>query len=382
MSRLTWTAFALMGCEGFLVYAVGFITPYLQSDLGVPPWLAVLPNSAMAAGMIAGGVLAQRLARRWGPRAAVRAWAVVMAAGAILLATPVSIVVVLVGALLFGLAVAGALVHVNSALGAGARGGIRLVRAHLVAMLGGLIAPLAMAAAAHGVGWSIGALIPVPFLVLLAGTLPGSPASDGGEDRKRRRSTGLPRDYWRSWWFLTMTIAVEFSFVAWGSQVASLRAGVDIAEATALASLYVVGMAMGRFILAVNPSLTSRRLPILRAGTALVVVGALILARADSAVVAGAGLFLGGLGLSPAYPLGASLALAHARTSPVAASARLTAASGVAIISAPLAMGIVASGQGVESAWLIVIVLPVIALAVALRIPRPDEQPSGSPAMP
>jgi hypothetical protein len=371
-----------MGCEGFLVYAVGFITPYLEADLGAAPWLAALPNSAMAAGLIVGGLIAQRLARRMGPRAAIQAWAAVMAAAAILLATPISIVVVLLGAALFGLSMGGALVHVNSALGAGARGGIQLVRAHLVAMLGGLVAPLAMAAAAHSVGWSVGALIPAPILVLLAATLPGSPARDGGQAAAGRHSSGLSRDYWLCWSFLTLTIAVEFSFVAWGSQVASLGTSLDTADATALAALYVVGMVFGRFILAVNPSLTARRLLILRAGTALVIVGAVILARAGSAPIAGLGLLLGGLGLSPAYPLAASLALAHAKGSPVAASARLTAASGVAIISAPLALGIVASGHGTQSAWVIVIVLLAVALVVALFVPRPDEPEPALPATP
>jgi hypothetical protein len=65
---LTWTAYLFMWCEGYLIYAIGFITPYVQADLGVPPWLAALPNSMMAVGIIAGGYVARRGAARIGPR--------------------------------------------------------------------------------------------------------------------------------------------------------------------------------------------------------------------------------------------------------------------------------------------------------------------------
>ncbi len=305
-----------------------------------------------------------------------------MAAAAILLATPIDIVVVVVGGFLFGLSIGGTLVHVNSGLGLGPRGGVRLVRANLSSVIGGLVAPLAMAAAARTVGWSAGALIPIPFLAVLMVTLPGSPARDAGREQSHRPSPGLPRAYWRSWWFLTLTIAVEFSFVAWGSQVASARAGLGTADATALASLYVAGMVIGRFVLAVNPALTARRVPILRVGTAIVAMGAIALAMADNAAIAAAGLLLGGLGLSPAYPLGASLALAHAPGSPVAASARLTAASGVAIFSAPLTLGIVAGSHGVVTAWLLVIALLALAMLVAFHIPSPPGEAPSAPMAP
>jgi len=46
--RLIATAYLLMACQGFLVYAIGFITPYLERDLGAAPWLAAVPVSAMA----------------------------------------------------------------------------------------------------------------------------------------------------------------------------------------------------------------------------------------------------------------------------------------------------------------------------------------------
>jgi len=83
------------------------------------------------------------------------------------------------------------------------------------------------------------------------------------------------------------------------------------------------------------------------------------------------GLFVGGLGISGIYPLGASLSLAHAPDAPVRASARLTAASGGAIFTAPLVLGLAAQAAGVVVGWLLVFAMLGIGLLVLMRIPHP-----------
>jgi MFS family permease len=102
------------------------------------------------------------------------------------------------------------------------------------------------------------------------------------------------------------------------------------------------------------------------------VAGAAVTGLATEPAVAGFGLLLGGLGISAIYPLGISLALAHAPGAPVRASARLTAASGVAILCAPLGLGFVAGALGVPTAWLIVLGMLALALVIVLRIPAPS----------
>jgi len=71
--------------------------------------------------------------------------------------------------------------------------------------------------------------------------------------------------------------------------------------------------------------------------------------------MAGAGLFLGGMGASAFYPLGVGLALARAPSSPVRASARLTLSSGSAIFAAPLVLGVIAQLVGVVEGWSLVL---------------------------
>ena len=370
MRALTWTAYLLMVCEGYLIYAVGFITPYLREDLGVPTWVSALPNAAMAVGLLAGGAIARRLTVRVGPRLAVRLWAGVMALAGVLMAVPLSIVPILVGAAAFGTSVGGILVHVNSALGLGPRGGTMLTRANVWSVVGGLAGPLVLSAAAVGAAWWLGMLAPVPLLVALVFLLPASPARDRPAAEGDAGQT-LPHLYWMTWLFLALSIGAEFSFVVWGSQVVVARTGITDVDATRLASLYVLGMVAGRLALSAGLGEGSRSLVVLRGCAALALAGAVVTLLAAEPAVAGLGLLLGGLGISAIYPLGASLALAHAPRAPVRASARLTAASGLSILIAPLALGLVAGGVGVgvAGAWLIVLGILAAGLAIVLRIP-------------
>ena len=378
---LTWTAYLLMAGLGYLIYAVGFITPYVQAQLGVPSWVAALPNSAMAVGTVIAGIVAGRVNSRIGPRYAARLWSALAALSGLLLAIPVSIAPILLGAFVFGVSAGGMLVHVNSALGSGGtrKAGTLLMRANMWSVVGSVAGPLVLSAAARSIGWSWGSLVPVPFLVALVFLLPASPARDRVDGatgdragaRPGDRTGGLPRAYWLTWIFLALCISAEFSFVVWGSQVVVARAGITNADATGLASLYVAGMITGRLALSTGLGSGPRTLPVLRACVTCAAVGSVILWLAAVPALAGLGLFLGGLGISGIYPLGASLALAHAPETPVRASARLTAASGLAIFTAPLALGFVAGPAGVIGAWLIVFGLLGVALFVLLQIPKP-----------
>ena len=245
-----------------------------------------------------------------------------------------------------------------------------LARANVWSSVGGLAGPLVLSAVALSAAWWLGSLVPIPLLVVLIFILPASPARDrtsSGDDG----GSPLPRPYWMSWLILSLSVGAEFSFVVWGSQVVVARSGISDVQATRLASLFVLGMVAGRLAVSAGLGHGSRSLPVLRGCAALAMVGAVVTLLATGAELAGLGLLLGGLGISAIYPLSASLALAHAPGVPVRASARLTAASGSAILVVPLGLGLVAGAVGVEGAWLIVLGLLAAGLLLALRIPPP-----------
>ncbi|MEI7744804.1 MAG: hypothetical protein WCK58_13775 [Chloroflexota bacterium] len=366
--RLTWTAYLFMVCEGYLIYAIGFITPYLHAELGAPTGLAALPTSVMAAGLIVSGLVARRVLARLGSQATARMWAALMALSAVLLAIPVTMVPILAGSFLYGIAAAGLMVHVNSGLSRNG-GGVYIVRANLWSVAGGVAGPLALSVAARTVGWSLGSLLPVPLLLVLMLVLPGSPASDTLLDDRREPPLGRP--FWLTWVFLVLCIGAEFSFVAWGSQVATARTGISVDDATAMASLYVIGMVIGRLVLSAGLLPVTRTRQLLLASAALGAMGAAVLWLAATPALSAAGLFLGGLGVAAIYPFGVTLAIAQAPLAPVKASAWLTVASGVAIMVVPLVLGVVAGATTVVGAWTMVLGLLVAGLIVLLLTPRP-----------
>ena len=369
LRHLTWTAYLLLGCEGYLIYSVGYITPYLQSELGAPPWAAALPSSALAIGLILSGFIVNRVVRRLGAQAAIRLWILVMAASTVLMSLAVSIWPILAGTLLLGIAISGVLVYVITAL-AERDNGVYLMRAVLWSVVGGVIGPIALSAAARTIGWNLGAVLILPVLLVLAALMPTVPAPVAAAEGHGQEPP-LGRPYWLAWTFLVLGIAAEFSFVTWGTQVTVAQAGLRLADATALASLFVVGEVVGRLALSGGPG---TRVPLRRAlaaGTVLGAVGGVTLWLAGFAAAAGAGMFLGGLGISIMYPLTTRLAVAHAPEAPVKASARLTAASGVAIFTAPLLLGVVAGIAGVISAWALLVAILLAALVVLWLIPRP-----------
>ena len=348
-----------MAAYAYIQYALGFITPYLRDDLRVPESVAVLPNSIAALGLVGGGFIVGEVAARIGPRTAARLWIVVMAAAGIALASRISFPVVLVAAGAFGVATAGVLTHVNSALGQGGGHGAdtRLVRANLWAVAGAFVAPLVLAWVAEpgSVGWAAGLIVPVPILAVIAAILPSSPARDVARHETDPGRGRLPAPFWIAWLFIFVTVGVEFSFVVWGTSVVSARTGLAVADATRLGSLFVGGMIAGRVILSTGVGSGRRSLAFLRLCIGLAAFGAVLTWAGTNQIVSGAGLFLGGMGASAFYPLGVGLALARAPSSPVRASARLTLSSGSAIFAAPLVLGVVAQLVGVVTGWSLVL---------------------------
>jgi hypothetical protein len=69
------------------------------------------------------------------------------------------------------------------------------------------------------------------------------------------------------------------------------------------------------------------------------------------------------------YPIGIAAALAVAPGQLAAAGARLTLASGVAVLVAPLALGAIADLTSVVAGWALVLGLAIVGLALSKRLP-------------
>src|SRR5512141_2578664 len=363
--RATWTAYAYLSVFGFLLYAIGALTPYLREELRLSAAQAALHPSALAIGMVSAGAVADALERRLGRR-----WAGILAVGLLVvsgsaLATALALPVTLAGA--FGLGVGGGAVlsAVNQVLGrpGGLGPEVRFARANTWSMLASFFAPVSIAAlAVSPLGWRAVPLLPlaVPAVLELAGGLSaGSVAApravDGG---------GLPRPFWIAWAFVILAVSIEFSYVVWGSSVVAARTGLSLDAATALAALFLTGMLLGRIALGARLVGTARFHRWIELALLVVGLGGLIVWLSTSSVASGVGFLLAGLGTATLYPLGMAMALTRAGDAASAAGARMTLASGIAILAAPLLLGAISDAFGVVAGWPLVIALCLVALGV------------------
>jgi len=389
-------------CQGFLFYSIGFLTPYVESELGAPTWASAAPNSMMAIGLLAAAIAVPRAIRVLGAWGAASLWAAMIGGAALLVAVGASLPTLLVGALLTGIAGAGSLTHAVTQF-TGRQGGVLVMRATLASVVGGVLGPLVLSVAVRTVGWNWGILAPVPLAIGLAIVIAmGHRAADGaseaadaaaaaaadrpsgdaggpsGEAGKpaHPREARLGRPYWLAWLFLVLCVGAESSFVAWGAQVAVEQTGIPLADATALGSLFILGQVIGRIGLGAGDGLAIEPRRLLAVMVLVGLAGGILLWLGGTAAIAGAAFLMGGLGLAGVWATTASLALAHAPGAPVTGGARLSLATGLPILVAPLVLGVVAASAGVLVAWAFVLGLLGVALAVLRLVPGAVRRPA------
>jgi MFS family permease len=374
-----WASYAALGAVGYVIYGLGAVGPYLRERLRLSDAELGLHSTALAVGLIAAGVLTADLGRRLGERA-IRGLAITCLAVAIaLIGTAQSIAVTLAGGGLIGFGAGTLLGYANASLSAagGAAARRQLARGNVWAMVAAFAAPLALASAAvGGWGWSLGLAPAAGLLIIVALDLRLAPSLPVGSGQETG-ATGLPRAFWRAWTYVVAVVAVEFAIVFWAATLVERRAGVSVPEATSIAALFLGGMFAGR--LAMGYGLAAGRPPRQGAWAALSVVaaGGLLAWITTTPIVAGAALFVAGLGVAGLYPLGVAAALATAPDRLALAGNRLTIASGLAILVAPLALGAIADVTGVVAGWGLVLALVVAGFGFAAGLSGEPDQEAG-----
>ena len=366
----TWTTYSYLAVWGYVLYGIGNATPYLRTDLGLTDFQAGLHASALAVGVLMAGVGADEVARWVGPR-----WLLDLAVGCLVVALGLvvlapNLLVSLSGAMLIGLGggLLGTDINVRLIGRDGTETRKAMGQANALSMVTAAAAPVAIGLAVAGLhAWRLALLVPVVALVALTVLRPRAAEARSSARPPRMR---LPRAYWFAWLVLVFGVSIEFSFVFWGSTIVGKRTGLASADATLLASLFVAGMFVGRA--AVGRGLGAGRASrgLLGVGLVVVLFGAGLVWVSTVPILSGVGLFVGGLGLSPLWPVGLTMALQTAPQAPLSAAARATLASGTAVLLAPSTLGLASDAFGVVGAWPIILALGVAALVVLAITPR------------
>jgi MFS family permease len=351
---LTWLAFGMLGFYNYLLSGLGPLMPSLRKELGLSYTIASLHFSAFAVGMILAGLVGDRGVRRYGRRTVFWTGAAGLVAGAVALTifhTPV----LTVGSVLLMGGVGSLVLILIPAILADRHGenrAVAIVEANILSAATGAMAGLLIGLGEQTpAGWR-GALLlslAIPlFLVIRFGRV-SLPEAHPSKARRDVATTGLPLGYWAFWFGVVLAVSIEFSLIFWGADFL-VAAGLSTSAAATTVSLFLWGMVAGRFAGRQAAQLMpTERLLLLALGVSA--TGFFVYWLVPIALVAVLGLFVAGIGVANLFPLTVALALGAAPGQSNEAGARLTFASGTAILAAPLLLGALADAAGIRLAY-------------------------------
>ena len=373
----TLVSFASIALWSWFVYGLGATLAFLKDEQQSATWLSGLHGTALAAGGIIGALIAPRLNNRCGrgvvTRVGVLGTAVCL--GIFLLPVPSAVwtlVWVFIACFFGNLLVVG----VNSFIGIhqGTASPAAFTESAALNALAGLLGPLAIGiCAATVLGWRWGVLIAVVGMVVIEVVRGRHVLQYGGPGQVATKKTAgrLPT---LTFWAVGATmsyIGAEFCMSLWGVQLIEERTGLSAAAASAGLSTFLGGLFVGRVL----GSGLARRMDaevllrwVLVVG--LVVFGVMWLVTSPWLLLPS--FFLTGVALSLSFPLNLSRTLRAAAGSTDRAAAVQLAATTAAIGIAPFVLGGLAGSVSVHTAFLIVPVLILVALAIVIFRPVPD----------
>jgi len=361
---------------GFLLASLGPCLILLARDLSVSPGALSWLSAGFGAGLLLLGIAGTPLLRL-GARRVLSASAACIALGAVLLATAWLIVVAQAGALFLGLGGAG-IVLAGWALLSGPAAARRLSRANAASSLAGISAPPLIGAVdaltGHG---RLALLLSVPVLLWLAATPRSGPGQVRDPFPSSEPSGHTRPPIWHvvgRWTCVVAAVSAEFAFVVWGA--ARLQAsGLSPSAASASAVAFPIGMGAGRLL---APWLIDRA-PVVGLGAVLGIVSALVAAAPVPPLLVTAALGGAGLGIAALFPLMLARLMGTTGLGARRGASLGTAASGAAVLGAPVLLNVIASHTSLRAGFLVVVVA-LVFLVLLHSIAAPWKNPENPPS--
>ncbi len=375
---ITWQIYIMLAFYGFILNILGPLTPYLRIEHNTNYATAGLHFSLFAVGMLIAGVLGEIVVRKLGTMRTLWLSALGMLPGIILILLAPQVWVSLAGALLTGTlgsfiltTVPGALAHKYGELQATA-----LTEINAYGALVAVTAPLLVGGlAATFFGWRAALLL--PFIVLFVYFMFHSKTIQAGFSVRLKpqapvesRPAKLPLTYWWAWLGILLVVAIEFCMTYWSSDFLISTSGLPANRAALSVALFLSAMLISRWI---GSRLIQRmdKRQVYNFALLLAAIGFFLFWLPQVLWIKAIGLFLTGLGVGNLYPITLSFAIGTVGPQLTeTASARASLASGSAILSLPLLLGLVADQSGLTIAYGLVLVLILFSFLVPLLTQR------------
>ena len=350
-------------------HSMGAVMPALRKDLDISATLTNAHVSAIAIGMMAVGLFADRVAARRGRRFAVWLGMVGIVFGMFLLALAPTVWLTLPVALLFIGGVGSLVIALAPAALSDHQGenrAIALAESSVVSsVIGGIVPATVGLSQRLGFGWGGATVVPIGILGLIAARFKDTPIPETVTDPGQPGSTGpLSRGFWAFWLTLVFTDSFEFGLIFGAAVLLEYRGMSQAGAATAL-SLLFWGMIVGRFA---GSRLVRRIAPLrlLRVTFALAAIGMLAHWLSPVLILSLIGLFLAGIGISNLYPLTTSIGLQAAQFNSSAGSSRLSLASGISMLVSPLIFGVLTDLADIRVAFAAEPIFLILAVVAAI----------------
>ena len=310
-SQHTWLLYLTLAIFGFVINALGPVTPFLKAELNLSYTVTSLLFSAFASGMILTGLAGHVLVRRLGSGVL---WLALfgMCLSAIGLAVSQSPWMTIIAS--FSMGCIGSLVPAvtSSSLSDehGENRSAALSESNLIAAISSALAPLMVGWFSYTIlGWRFALVLPmIAALALLFGMRNQVRLTGRAEGQEAAHANSkLPARYWVFWVMNILAVALEYCMLSWSADYLEHVAGLPTPVATQAISIFLAGWSRPYGWQPPCPALH-----LLPGGHRLDPGGFgrfLLYWSAAAAWMPVVGLFLTGLGVANQFPLALSLAM-------------------------------------------------------------------------
>ncbi|WP_394826764.1 MFS transporter [Pendulispora albinea] len=369
----TWLMYLLLALFGFSQGVLPSVMPFLRDELALNTKAVSWHFSVYAVGIFLSGFPSRWLLHR--VDRLVLAWASIasVAVAVLLFAAGANVVTTLANAFLVGLTggVAQTTIQADLAVHHGERRDVAVTEAYIVAAVGVFLCPLIIGRTPQvGLDWRWALVVPLVGLAILALGFRGAVGRGGGHEVAEARAQGgpLPATVYVCWALVLLGISTEWGTAFWGAQFLEQQLSMAPASAVTMMSLFFGGTIVGR-------TFNSRLLRHLSSAPLLAISiaaggGAVLLLWAVPAMAAAAiALVVAGFCLGNFYPLILGVALRAAPDQAASVSAGCAQAVGVALLTAPMALGLLSERIGLVNAVGALTAFPLL-MAVLLATTR------------
>ena len=362
--RLTWLTYSVMAYVGIMMSLLGPILPGLRNDLNLDYTQGSSISSAVAVGMVLMGASVGWITVRVSRAGLLWSGVCAIAITVGLLCVSYSYPMVLLAVL--GMGAGGSLTQamVQSVLSDrhGNQRPTALGEANVAASATILMTPLAIGGLqSAGFSWRFIGLLLFVFLgaivLFFRGQhIPSRLAIQNSTKTDQPGKHQLPKAFWAMATVLLFIVSSEMAIGFWATSFLIEKFSMPENLAIISFGIYPASQVAARLL---GSRLALRIAPVRLLGFsfAISLVGFPILWLGSNSFVGLAGLFLAGVGIANLFPLSMSLAVGIASDQPEIASARISVVVGLAMLIAPLVLGMLADRIGLDSAFGIVAVL-------------------------